>query len=283
MQAHPNFISPTTYLYAKYRISKAVECNTALRDFLKAKTHQKAQIVPTRVGRKGKYTEEGAIRCFHLDSKPMPVSSRYRGATISICSISEDEFMCIKLTSNRKIYFRGFPLDAVENDVIDMFYQFGSIEFVYFMKESKSGKRTNRQGYFIYEDHESLKYLLASGHNFWCRGKKIHYEEYNTTKENYNSNFRPTIFTGHPESLHSPRINALEFGASTPQKAHMVYSETFEESPEPNEVTLYSHRYKDTIPLVRFNSLDVLNIRINIVRPGSLATAMWPKKWIDHY
>lgn len=271
--------SLTAYAYAIFRLSRAVDCNASLRECIKSLTHPKAQIVPERSGYKGRSTQRGIIRWPNASSEPTQITDRFKGVQLNISSITQREFNQIKQATNRKVYFRGFPLDAIEDEVNDLFSQFGTIEFIYFMNESKAGKRTNRQGYLIFEHRQSLENLLQSCSVFWCRGKKIHFEEYNTGNEKVDSG---TKNIPHPEL--PPQIQKSKEGLSLqhrdkPYKQNHPFShEIFNVQGPTNASTLYSQEYRANIGNVHLNLLDPNNIRINLLAPSSLIPRHLPKR-----
>lgn len=269
-------------VYASYQLSKAVECNTALREFIKSKVHHKAQIIPVRVGFKGKFTSQGIIRCLNLGDTPLRISAKFRGTRLVIGQITESEYKDIKKVTSRKVYFRGFPLDAGELDVLDIFGQFGKIEFVYFMKESRAIKRTNRQGYFIYEQHHSLQRLLENKSNLKCRGRKIYYEEYNATKDNLELKSGPNSSSIIAAAIKAnPQVIDLEsiIGVTTNGTSH-GFSDRAKKARQVRESSFwYSNQFIDCTPRIHSNSNDVCNIRINLKKPDSLAS----DKWLNFY
>lgn len=259
------------YCYFRYELAKQVECSTTLRDHIKARTHYRAHVLPIREGFKGKFTKHGVVRCSYFPSKNYHDKCQYFGIEMIIYPIAEEEFHKTKKSTNRKVYFRGFPLDATEDEVINLFCQFGEIEFVYFMKESKSNKRTNRQGYFIYKDHDQMAALLESGMAFRCRNKKVHYEEFSQQK-NISDSSKPMKESMNLQGKHEYISEGLK-----------TYSEKDASNVERNGPDLdlerqrttsnqlcsamYSSRYTDCLSNVQTNSRDILNIRINILKP----------------
>lgn len=176
--------------YFSFKLSQSVMCTQEFRESFN-KVLPFETLVPTKMGAGKRFTESGVV---HLVDRPMTLSGySVQGVNVDIRPISLAQFDQSKKDSMNKVYFRGFPETATKADVMTTFGEFGQVQYVYFMCESKAAKQqTQKMGYVIFETRASVEHLLQSRAGLKFQKCKITVEEYKPNKKSAAKKNKPS-------------------------------------------------------------------------------------------
>lgn len=165
-----------SFTYLHYRAENPAICDLSFRKFVTTVVFDGAFLVPVRSGPGRKLTLEGVVKI--AATSATPVKTPYKNSVLVWTPITEFIFERYRKESATKVYFRGFPLNATQAEISSVFNEYGPLQYVYIMCESAVKKRSNRQGYVIYESRASLERLLFQKNTLSFNGIPIHIEEY---------------------------------------------------------------------------------------------------------
>lgn len=168
------------YLHLYYHSQRPIPYDSSFRRFVTTTLFDRAILVPVRSGSGRKLTVEGVVRVAY--GHEIPCKTQYLESVLHWSAISSDDFEYFRKSSATKVYFRGFPLQANQDEVTSVFSKFGPIQYVYVMNDSPHKKRPNKQGYIIYEQRHSVERLLDLEYPLSFKGSPIHFEEYKSKK-----------------------------------------------------------------------------------------------------
>lgn len=164
------------YLHLHYQADRPIVYDLSFRRFVTTALFDRAILVPVRSGSGRKLTVEGVVKVAY--GHGIPCKTQYQESFLHWSAISSDDFEYLRKSSATKVYFRGFPLETTQDEVTSVFSKFGPIQYVYVMNDSSHKKRSNKQGYIIYEQRHSLERLLDMKYPLSFKGSRIHFEEY---------------------------------------------------------------------------------------------------------
>ena len=173
--------------YLHYQADRPMKYDIAFRRFIISTTlHDRAHLVPVRFGPGRKFTSEGVVKV--LGTCIVPTACKYQGSFLKWTLIPLPVYEKYRVSAATKVYFRGFPLDASQQDVANTFRIFGSLQYVYLMCDSANKTRSNKQGYIIFEYRDSVERLLSIGQALSFKGFPIYFEEYKSKKSSQAKN-----------------------------------------------------------------------------------------------
>ena len=172
----------SSFAYLHYRADIPAKCDLSFRKFVTTSIFEGAILVPVRSGPGRKLTLEGVVKV--AATSALPVTTQYKDTVLSWTPITEFIFERYRKESATKIYFRGFPLEATQAQISSVFSEHGPLQYVYIMCDSSQKRRTNKQGYIIYESRASVERLFAVKGGLHFNGYPIHIEEYKSKNSN---------------------------------------------------------------------------------------------------
>lgn len=165
-----------SFSYMHYRAESPAKCDLSFRKFITTSVFNGAILIPVRSGQGRKLTSEGVVKI--AANSAMPTTTCYMDTVLFWTPISEFIFERYRKESATKIYFRGFPLEASQAQIVNLFSEFGPLQYLYIMCDSSYKKRTNRQGYVIFESRASVDRLFSQKATLNFYGFQIYFEEY---------------------------------------------------------------------------------------------------------
>lgn len=210
-----------SFAYLHYRAETPAKCDLSFRKFVTTSVFDGAILVPVRSGPGRKLTLEGVVKI--AATTAMPVKTPYKDTVLAWTPITEFIFERYRKESATKIYFRGFPLEATQAQIASVFNEYGPLQYVYIMCESSFKKRTNKQGYVIFESRQSVERLFSQKTTLGFNGFPIHIEEYKSK----NSNLMKDILSGNSTS----KQEILERSPCKSQDNLSILPETVYETP----------------------------------------------------
>lgn len=193
----------TQNVYLHYQADRPIKYDISFRGFLTTAIFEKAILVPVRTGPGRKLTSEGVVKV--SANQQIPQNCHFQECVLKWTLIDQATFEKYKDASATKVYYRGFPLEATQDEVAATFIKFGPLQYVYIMCDSAQKKRTNRQGYIIYESRDSIERLFAIKKPLTFKGCRIHFEEYKS-KNSILQREDPKVY--HQQENHVPTFRA---------------------------------------------------------------------------
>lgn len=282
----PRIEEEGNYKYFYYRLARPVICTINFRSFI-TQGRLTVKVVPVKCGEGCKFTQEGVIRV-PVDFDPFrsshfnKVKARYTPASLADY---EEALSSVRI----KVYFRGFPLQTLPDEINYYFSQLGKIEYLYLMGPTKS-KDTHRsvQGYVIYSSNQVANDVLSRARELFFRGLKIFCEVYQTRKKrNLNSHTKSKDFvdnnktsrlnnpvkgpgSAHGQSIKDRLSKHRVSSESNPQELNSFVSQKQQGYSSAPVQGSASRPYLKFIHLVKSNSSDQDNLRFNILCKGTL-------------
>ena len=182
-----------SYVYLHYRTDVPIKCDLFFRRFVTCSIFDGAVLVPCRSGPGRKVTIEGVVKI--AAGSAYPTRTQYKDSLLKWTPVTEYVFEEYKKESATKVYFRGFPLEATQSIISSYFNDFGNLQYVYVMCDSSQKRRTNKQGYVIFEARASVERLFANGNSIHYLGNSIYIEEYKSKNSKVIKDSLPECFT----------------------------------------------------------------------------------------
>lgn len=187
--------------YLHYQADRPMKYDIAFRRFIISTIlNDGAHLVPVRFGPGRKLTSEGVVKV--LGTCIVPTTCKYQESVIEWTQIPLPVYEKYRIAAATKVYFRGFPLDASQQDVANTFRVFGNLQYVYLMCDSVNKTRSNKQGYVIFEYRDSVERLFSINQPLYFKGFPIHYEEYKSKKPNLMKNEQNPVNNWHSLENH---------------------------------------------------------------------------------
>ena len=229
------------FIYLQYFTDVPAPCDISFRKFITNWVFDNAIMIPVRSGHGRKWTTQGVLKV--LAGTTIPAQTRFKNSVLQWTITTELVFEHCRRELATKVYFRGFPIDTTLGEVAEVFGRFGHLEYVFMMGITKRQKRSNRQGYVIFESRKSVDQLFASKGGLVYRGCHLYIAEYKSKfstltlaeKEN------PSLKENHDHHDLIVKSNSNEFSISTA-------TQKFETSTYGKELSSYLPNFSPQLP-----------------------------------
>jgi hypothetical protein len=276
--------SDTNCQIYQYKLERPVICTLSFRDFVTGGDPH-AMIVPIKCGSRRKLTQGGFIKLH--EGYSLLDRQVFRGKRIAYELATQEEFENAQNLVKIKIFFKGFPATATEEDIGNFFSWYGPIEDFFVIGLLPIGHMLKVvQGYFSFKSNADAQNLLKDLTPIYYQGYRIFCDNFNPQKLKDHGNSTNQAFKSWPNSqgLLEDSRNTRFFKKEQKFRPSAVAGIKAGQSIHHSEKSLSKAKVKEftsqiffnngverpylkNLGKVKSNSIGYANIRFNIYKP----------------